>query len=405
LPLYRSNNKAIGTGHDVEASLSKKIRNKRQELGQIRSEIRNKKQEFEHVKNKLEEIKSEIKSRRKDKKKEFARIDNELRVTKDPLKRSELEKRRTSVQQEISRLRSEFRATKGEQRAGKTERKKRKKRAEREIFELERELHAVERRATGEEGATGALPDFLIIGGKKCGTTSLYHLLAQHPLVEPAAAKELHFFDRIFDEGIEWYRRCFPTPRWKDGRKTITGEATPYLIRPFAPERMAEVIPHARLIALLRNPVNRAYSDYQMSVRTGGEHRTFEEAVGADKKARPLGKGDEAPEHERPTGLDDNSEYLSRGVYVDQLLRWSKFFSKEQMLVLKSEDFFERPQETLKAVLDFLELPEWEPQGWEIRKKGEYEEEMNPSTRRLLEEYFEPHNRRLYDYLGTDLGW
>jgi hypothetical protein len=75
------------------------------------------------------------------------------------------------------------------------------------------------------------------------------------------------------------------------------------------------------------------------------------------------------------------------------------------MLVLKSEDLFERPQQTFKVVLDFLGLLEWEPETWEIRKKGEYERGMDPSTGRRLEEYFEPHNQRLYDFLGTDLGW
>jgi hypothetical protein len=90
---------------------------------------------------------------------------------------------------------------------------------------------------------------------------------------------------------------------------------------------------------------------------------------------------------------------------VDDLLHWSRFFSDEQMLVLKSEDFFESPQKTLTAVLDFLDLPDWEPEAWESGKKRRYEEEMDPATRRRLEEYFEPHNKRLYDFLGVDFGW
>jgi hypothetical protein len=90
---------------------------------------------------------------------------------------------------------------------------------------------------------------------------------------------------------------------------------------------------------------------------------------------------------------------------VDQLLRWSALFAEEQMLVLKSEDFFEHPQKTLKLVLDFLDLPDWEPDAWEVRNKGDYEQRMDPATRRRLEEYFEPHNRRLYEYLGVNFGW
>jgi hypothetical protein len=93
---------------------------------------------------------------------------------------------------------------------------------------------------------------------------------------------------------------------------------------------------------------------------------------------------------------------------VDQLLHWSKFFSEEQLLVLKSEGFFERPPETLKLILSFLGLPEGEPASSEILKKrnrGEYERGMEPATRRRLEDYFEPHNRSFYEYLGADFGW
>jgi hypothetical protein len=302
--------------------------------------------------------------------------------------RSVLREKRKSKKRELQRMRKEIQPEK--ERAEKVELKKKKKTIQQEIYRLERELDALgeKERAKVEEPQTGALPDFLIIGAKKCGTTSLYHLLTQHSYVEPAAAKELHFFDTHFHMGVEWYRRCFPAPRWKDGRKTITGEATPgYLSRRSVPKRIAEVIPQVRLIALLRNPVDRAYSDYQQVARKGLETLTLEEAI------------------DRANRGDAPRNYLSASIYVNRLKWWSTFFSKEQMLVLKSEDFFERPQQTLKAVLTFLELPDWEPRAWEIRKKGRYEQGMDPSTRRRLEEYFEPHNQRLYDYLGVDFGW
>ena len=118
---------------------------------------------------------------------------------------------------------------------------------------------------------------------------------------------------------------------------------------------------------------------YEQSKKS--EPRTLEEAVG-----------------------DETSEYLPRSVYADQLLRWSECLDREQMLVLKSEDFFERPTDTLSRVLDFLDLPGWEPEEAEVRNRGMYTENMDPATRRRLEEYFEPHNRRPYEYLGADLG-
>jgi hypothetical protein len=335
-----------------------------------------------------------------------------------------------SKKQQLSQTKRDFRSA--EERAARIECKRRKKTLQQELYELERELRAAKKgramsapaaqsapRVAGEPGM-GVLPDFFVIGGKKCGTSFFYHLLSQHPYVEPAAAKELHFFDRHFDEGLEWYRRCFPQPRWEDGRRTITGEATPgYMRSSLAPVRMARVVPQARLIALLRNPVDRAYSDYQMVLRKGRETRSFEKAVGAEEatieakvgkwRARRIGGEDETSKHEEDGGGPDDSprQYLSRGLYVYQLVRWSKFFDKEQMLVLKSEDFFENPTDTLKRTLSFLGLPEWEPQASELdsnRTRRRYEP-MDPATRRRLEEYFEPHNRRLYEYLGVDFGW
>jgi Sulfotransferase domain len=360
-----------------------------------------------------------------------------------------------SKRRQLSQIKTELRAMQKQAKelitvpergvAERTEYRKRKKRTQQEIFLLEREILQLEeeqlrvakakrtedtsddRPAPQMPGgpATGALPDFVIIGAKKCGTTFLYNLLTRHPHVEPAAKKELHYFDILFeDESTEWYRRCFPQSRWKDGRRTITGEATPYFDYsanrsrryPLAPERMAQVLPQARLIVLLRNPVDRAYSDYQQAVRKGRETRTFEEAIGLEEgvgaqKKRPLGEEGEDPEREDRVSLDDRCWYLDRSVYVNYLLHWSRFFGDEQMLVLKSEAFFERPREGLKLVLDFLDLPDWEPGASQLnfekraRNKGEYERKMDPATRQQLEEYFEPHNQRLYEYLGEDFGW
>ena len=325
-----------------------------------------------------------------------------------------LRKKLKSKKQEHKRIRKE--AKEKENKAERSAHKRRKKIIEQEIFRLENEIRAAKEGWAAEDGSTtGTLPDFVVIGTMKGGTSFFYHLLSKHPLVQPAASKELHFFDAHFNLGVEWYRRCFPAPRLKDGRGTITGEATPYMAHRLAPERMAKVVPEARLIALLRNPVDRAYSHYHQILRHWSENRTFEEVIGLKgtgrtRQARQLGEEGETPGRKnRAGGLDEYSGYLSRGVYVDQLVRWSELFSKEQILVLKSEDFFEHQWANLKTAFEFLGLPEWEPEASEIvprkRNKGSYEEEMDPATRRRLEEYFEPHNRRLYDYLGVDFGW
>ena len=283
-----------------------------------------------------------------------------------------------AAEEKIARLEAELSAS----------RQRTRRLKQQEIFRLKNELRDAGDGAV--EAGTGALPDFVVIGAPKCGTTFLYYLLTKHPHVEAAACKEPGYFNTLFEEGVEWYRHCFPTPRQKDGRKTITGEATPsYMYQPYVPGRMAQVIPQARLIALLRNPVDRTYSAHYHRMRNGKETRTFEEAMEAVLKSKSGG-------------------HLSQAIYVEHLLRWSEFFGEEQMLVLKSEDFFDNPQEGLKRVLDFLDLPDWAPGSPELfdrRNKGGYEQKMDPALRRRLEDYFEPHNRRLYEHLGVDFGW
>jgi hypothetical protein len=336
-------------------------------------------------------------------------LQSELRAEKQRARdRRRAFQQKKRIRRQIARLRAELRTAKEEPKTPTIEQFQEHKQ---EIRRLRTELRTAKQRRSVETGpVTGALPDFLIIGAPKCGTTSLYYLLTEHPHVKPAAAKELHFFSSHFDLGIDWYRRCFPRPTHKDGRSTITGEATPsYLADPYAPARVAEVVPQARLIVLLRNPVDRAYSHYQMGRRKGWETTaTFEEAVGAEHAVRPLGEGEATSESKNSITLDDGSWYLSAGIYVDQLARWSSFLRDERMLVLRSEDFSWRPEETLKRVLGFLELPDWVPEAGEFHKKlhsGGYEQEMQSATRRRLKEYFEPHNRRLYSLLDEDFGW
>jgi hypothetical protein len=288
-----------------------------------------------------------------------------------------------------------------------------------EIFQLRSELNAInELVENAQDGPSapqvsskqerGALPDFVVIGAPRCGTSQFYGLLTRHPNVERAAIKEVHFFDRPtrFDKRTEWYRLCFPPPKWKNGRRSITGEATPsYLSDPLVPERMAKVIPQARLIVLLRNPVDRAYSHYHLLARRGSLISSFEEVIEAEQ-AWLLDEKNKPSKHERRSSASHGppSKLLITGIYMDHLLRWRRFFSDEQMLVLKSENFFQHTADTLKLVQDFLGLPYWNLDLQRRRTKARYKP-MSPATRRRLEEYFEPHNQRLYEHLGVDFGW
>jgi hypothetical protein len=402
-----------GPGHPSKEHQAARAGHKRK-LANLRHEIAHQERELERMNIAFDAAEDwpgriEYREGKKVAQQQIFELQSELRAEKRRERdRRRAFKQRKRIRRQLSRLRAELRAAKEGAEAPSLEQVQEHKQ---EILRLRTDLRAAKRRESEEAGpVTGALPDFLIIGAPKCGTTSLYYLLTEHPHIQPAAAKELHFFSSHFDLGVEWYRRCFPRATHKDGRSTITGEATPsYLFDLHAPERVAGVVPQARLIVLLRNPVYRAYSLYQMARRKGWETtKTFAEAVGMEQAVRPLGKGETASESNDSLTLDDDSRYLSGGIYVDQIARWSSFFRDEQMLVLRSEDFSGRTRETLKRVLDFLGLPDWEPEASQLHKKhhiGGYEQEMEPATRRHLEEYFEPHNRRLSAFLGGDFGW
>jgi hypothetical protein len=252
------------------------------------------------------------------------------------------------------------------------------------------------------------LPDFVIIGAQKCGTSFLYQLLVQHPHVKPAFAKEVHYFDLNCRKGDNWYRSYFPV-QVRNSRKYITGEASPYyLFHPHAPRRASTVLPDAKLIVMLRNPVDRAYSHYQHQVKRGkGEGRetlTFEEAIEAEKRILP-GEVSKMLQDEFYESLRHRTRsYLRRGIYIDQLLAWSSFFPRKQMLILKSEDLFNDTTNVLERILDFLKIPHWVPETYSIPNKREYAG-VSPLIRQRLDEYYKPHNQRLYEYLGVDLGW
>lgn len=260
------------------------------------------------------------------------------------------------------------------------------------------------------------LPDFIIIGTQRGGTTSLYSYLASHPSIGPASTKEVHFFDNKFPKGLTWYRAHFPSTLEKyyvervHGRKFITGESSPYyLFHPHVPKRVAQAVPQAKLIVLLRNPIDRAYSQYNHEVDGGRETLpTFEEAI--DREEERIAKEREKLLHDEYYVSEHHRHhsYLAKGMYVDQLLNWMTYFPREQFLILRSEDFYANPARGLQQTLDFLDIP----QTTLTSDEQEYKQynnktftKMNPDTRKRLIHYFRPHNERLYDYLDTDFGW
>lgn len=250
------------------------------------------------------------------------------------------------------------------------------------------------------------LPSFLIIGAKKCGTTSLFSYLCQHPNIAAPTSKEISYFNIHFDRGNLWYKSFFPLSLPKrDPQYLITGEATAeYICHPLTPQRIAATLPQVKLIALLRNPVDRAYSHYHHTKRISRENLSFEKAI-AQEDSRVAQIEDESRQRGLKSSPAYNYTYLSSGKYAEQLEHWLPIFDRERLLILKSEDFFDRPEAVFKQVLEYLELPDWSPSKYQKYNYNRYGQTLDRSTRKDLIEYFRPHNQRLYQLLQTDFGW
>jgi len=259
-------------------------------------------------------------------------------------------------------------------------------------------------------GSSHVLPDFLIIGAARSGTTSLYEYLSQSPNVIAPTGKEIYFFDKNFQRGINWYKKFFPTKKEvanisKNLKKHVmTGEATPrYIHHPHTPKRVFDLVPHVKLIVLLRNPIDRAYSHYQMQFEHKAESLSFEEAIEQEELLKEEMEKMEQSDNYYSVEFYKRS-YLTRGIYAEQLERWFKYFPREQFLIIKSEDFYSEISSVFKKVLNFLNLPNFEPEVFRPFKSRQYQS-MKPETREKLVEFFKPHNERLYKLLGIDFGW
>lgn len=254
------------------------------------------------------------------------------------------------------------------------------------------------------------VPEFLIIGAQKGGTTSLYSYLIQHPGIIPCEKKEVQFFGNpeIRKRGEAWYRRHFPSNSYRKslekqlGYSPITGEATPDMNQPFMPKLVHELLPNAKLIAMLRNPIERAFSQYHHKRKVpGSEPLTFEEAIAQSAIRLP----DELMNDPKLYYQSNHRSYITRGLYIEQLERWYQYYPKDRIHISSSEEFFEDPASELKKILKFLEMPDFQFDCSVAKNIGGYEAGMSKEIRGHLEEIFRPHNRRLYEFTGKNFGW
>ncbi|TQS45777.1 sulfotransferase domain-containing protein [Cryptosporangium phraense] len=273
-------------------------------------------------------------------------------------------------------------------------------------------------RRYGEHTADArTLPDFLIIGTKRGGTTSVWNWLVRHPNVAPMfpalqQIKSPHYFDVHYQRGERWYRSHFPTEAaleraaQRTGIRPLTGEASPYyLFHPLAPERVQHTVPKARLIVLLRNPVDRAYSNYWERRGSNAEPLpTFEAAIDAEEE-RLAGETERIlTEPGYRSYHHDWHSYLARGRYVEQLTGWLDRFGRDQVLVLPFDDLRRDANGAYRVVQEFLSLPVVEPPRLAHHNKLPVPP-MAPATRARLVEYFRPWNARLTELLETPFDW
>lgn len=244
-------------------------------------------------------------------------------------------------------------------------------------------------------------PAFLMIGEMKCGTTSLFTYLLRHPQIREPFMKEPFFFDLNYDRGLNYYRSLFPPARGGG----VTFEATTYyMAHPLARERIKAFVPDAKLIVLLRDPVERTQSHYHHSRSKGREPLDFEAALDAE----PQRLAGEIERIVREPGYRSfahlHLSYATRSRYAVALRPWLEDYPAEQLLVLAAEELFERPAETVERVLRFLELPVLDLAPYPVMNAREYDR-MAPATRERLTAQFAEPNERLYELLGRDLGW
>lgn len=255
-------------------------------------------------------------------------------------------------------------------------------------------------------------PSFIIAGFPRCGTTSLYNYLILHPSIVPAQRKEIRFFNQNFGIGLNWYKLFFPTSfsKYKLNNKFrkdfMAGDGSgTYVHHPLSPIRIKNSIPDVKIIILLRNPIERAYSQYYHNSKQGIESLSFEKAIENESK-RIEGEWERMKKEKGDYSFKyHNFSYLSAGIYVDILKPWLETFSEKQILILGSEDMNESPQKIFNKTITFLNLLSYDFSKFERYNFYDDRPSMSNQMKKKLYEFFKPHNLRLYKFLGRNFNW
>jgi hypothetical protein len=266
-------------------------------------------------------------------------------------------------------------------------------------------------KAGGASAGLRARPDFILVGAQRCGTTSLFRALMAHPqILRPVLHKGVNYFDVNYSRGERWYQGHFPLAAVarartaKQGPPRVFDASGYYMYHPAAPERIAKDLPAVKLIAMLRDPVERAYSAYQHELARGFEWETFERALDLEVE-RLVGEIERMrsdPTYESFTHR--HHSYTRRGHYAEQLAVFLELFGPERLLVIDSEAFFTDPGAEYKRIVDFLDVVPFQPARFD-RYNARPRAAMSSQTRSRLEEHFRPHDEHLEHLLHRRLTW
>jgi hypothetical protein len=254
-------------------------------------------------------------------------------------------------------------------------------------------------------------PGFLIVGAQRCGTTSMYHALSEHPAALPSLRREVHYFDVAYKRKLGWYQSHFPlrvTARRRQqetGLPPVTFESSPYyMFHPLAPARIARDLPGVRLLVLVRDPVARAYSAHAHEVVWGHESEPFERALELED-VRLAGEVERMISDPAYVSVSHRHHaYQARGRYVEQLDRLAATVGRSSIHVIDSGDFFSDPEPIYDRVLEFLGLPH---RGYPDfrRHNARAAPPLPDSLRSELSARFHSYDARLTEWLGREPSW
>lgn len=247
------------------------------------------------------------------------------------------------------------------------------------------------------------LPTTVIVGAQKAGTTQLYAYMVKHPRCYGAAEKEVDYFSKHPKRPVAWYRSRFPWRRRVLRRQGHVIEASPsYLPTPSALRKMQTVLPNARIIVILRDPVSRAFSHYQHKKTRHLESRSFAEAVEAEIRTNAFPAQWGVALHE---GAQPMLGYVARGYYALQLEMLNKMYRRNRILVLDSASLFADTAATCNRVFDYMGLEDFDVEPGKVYNRGYYQEKIDPHVAERLREHYRPYDEMLTEFVGQPFGW